>query len=114
MNFLKFRDWWFKPQVELCKQISEPRRAQDLASWWPKMGDGSLSSDALSDIQELEPLLGRKAVFVMDGASYHKRQNDYFVQREGRGSLFGADGVGRHDPTHGWTKERCVMKLFLH
>jgi hypothetical protein len=69
------------------------------------------SLDSANKLGILPAPLERKAVLVMDGASYHKVQNPDWVPRKGPGALFGLDGAGRHDVKTGWQKPRCIRWL---
>ena len=114
MDFKRFHDKWFLPQVALFSAVKQSKTVEESKAKFVKPGE-KLSDDDVADLKELEPLSGRTAIFSMDGTAYHKKGNPDFVQREGAGGLFGADCVGRwsNEPGTGWTKGKCIQYLFL-
>ena len=79
-----------------------------------KGSNEELTAEQHRDIDELTPLLGRQCIFCMDGATYHKGTNPYYVLLEGAGGLYGQNGAGRTEKKSGWTADRCVHWLYLH
>ncbi len=112
MNCQNFTNWWFVDRLLLFKEVLESTSRSELEAYL-RGSAGELTEEQARDIEELAPLLGRSAFFVMDGATYHKGSNPYYVKRDGVGGLYGAGGAGRHNAKNGWTKDRCVWWLYL-
>lgn len=70
------------------------------------------AEDLDADAALLSGLLGRKAVFHMDGARYHTKLTDGYLPREGKRSIYGPRGRGRVEEGVGMQKEACISYLF--
>ena len=104
MNGERFQQWL----ARILEQFAVVRSSESLAALQAKLSELEPSLDSPDKFGALLALLGRQAVFIMDGASYHKVTNPDYVARKGKGSLFGEGGKGKEDEKVGWKKERCI------
>jgi hypothetical protein len=103
MNANRF-ETWLASMLDTFQHVSECKSAECLANAL------ELQVDCLGS---LPLLLGRSAILLMDGASYHKRTNPDYVARCGAGSLFGLGEHGRRDIGPGWRQQTCILWLYL-
>ena len=113
-----FMNHWLRPvcrclqAIELCEHVPDLHtRFLEFASNFPPE---SRCSDAeyKADAERCAPLLGRRAIIMMDGTKYHCKTNPGYLRREGPGSIFGPRGAGRENDHVGMKAESGVKYLF--
>jgi hypothetical protein len=108
MDGIKFQKWL----SSILEQFVAVRSSVSIADLQEQVSRFDPSLDSKDKLGALPSLMGRQAIFIMDGASYHKVTNPEWVPRKGKGSLFGEQALGRHNEKVGWKKERCIKWLF--
>ena len=92
MNGAKFREAWRLPVLELCKTIQHAKGIADihahLAESTSALAKQYRPEEIEKDCRVLAAYMGRRACHVMDGASYHKLVDPFWVPLHSAGGLY--------------------------
>jgi hypothetical protein len=111
-----FYDWLFKHMVKLLRLVHQAHSIREVYEFLQKQRPflqvPYTEEDIRHDFEVLLFYMGRKPVWNLDGASYHKETDERYVPLYGKGGLFGPyKHHVKDDKIQGWQKESCIKWL---